>query len=73
MAKESIVKIGGREVKVTNQDKIYWPEEGITKGQVLNYYQSVYKYISPYLKDRPQSLLRSPNGIRDGGFFHKDA
>lgn len=73
MAKETLVKIGGRQLKVTNQDKIYWPEEGITKGQVLAYYQSIYKYISPYLKDRPQSLLRSPNGIRDGGFFHKDA
>jgi bifunctional non-homologous end joining protein LigD len=73
MAKETILKIGGREIRVTNQDKVYWPEEGITKGQVLQYYQSMYKYISRYLKDRPQSLRRSPNGIRDGGFFHKDA
>jgi bifunctional non-homologous end joining protein LigD len=73
MAKETILTIGGRELKVTNQDKIYWPEEKITKGQVLEYYQKIYKYISRYLRDRPQSLRRSPNGISDGGFFHKDA
>ena len=73
MAKEAIVKIGGRELKLTNQDKIYWPDENITKGQVLDYYQKVYKYIGRYLKDRPQSLRRNPNGVRDGGFFHKDA
>jgi bifunctional non-homologous end joining protein LigD len=73
MAKENIIKIGGRELTVTNQDKIYFPEEKITKGQVLEYYQKVYKYISRYLKDRPQSLRRNPNGISDGGFFHKDA
>jgi bifunctional non-homologous end joining protein LigD len=73
MAKENIIKIGGRKLTVTNQDKIYFPEEKITKGQVLEYYQKVYKYISRYLKDRPQSLRRNPNGISDGGFFHKDA
>jgi len=73
MAKETLAKIGGRELKLTNQDKIYWPDENISKGQVLEYYQKVYKYIGRYLKDRPQSLRRNPNGIRDGGFFHKDA
>jgi bifunctional non-homologous end joining protein LigD len=73
MAKENMIKIGGRELKVTNQDKIYFPGEKITKGQVLEYYQKVFKYISRYLKSRPQSLRRNPNGITDGGFFHKDA
>ena len=73
MSKEKLIKIGGRELTVTNQDKIYFPDEKITKGQVLEYYQKVYKYISRYLKDRPQSLRRNPNGINDGGFFHKDA
>ncbi|RYG27435.1 MAG: ATP-dependent DNA ligase, partial [Chitinophagaceae bacterium] len=73
MSKEAIIKIGGRELRVTNQDKIYFPEEKITKGQVMEYYQKVYKYISSYLKDRPQSLRRNPNGTKDDGFFHKDA
>jgi bifunctional non-homologous end joining protein LigD len=52
---------------------VYWPEEGYTKGDVIRYYQQVSKYILPYLKNRPQSLKRNPNGIHDFGFFHKDA
>ena len=68
-----ILRIGGTEVKVSNPDKIFWPEEKITKGHVVKYYQSVSKYLLPFLKDRPESLLRNPNGISDFGFFQKDA
>ena len=60
-------------VKLTNLDKIYWPDEKITKGMLIEYYQSISNYILPYLKDRPQSLKRNPNGISDDGFYHKDA
>ncbi len=59
--------------KFTNLDKIFWPAEGYTKGDVINYYNSMYKYIIKYLKGRPQSLFRTPNGIKDKGFFQKDA
>lgn len=73
-AKEAkVVKAGKTEVKLTNQDKIYFPKDKLTKGDVVNYYQSVQAYILPYLKDRPESLKRNPNGIEDKGFFHKDA
>jgi bifunctional non-homologous end joining protein LigD len=68
-----VVKVEKHELKFTHLDKIYWPDEGITKGEVIDYYNSVSKYILPYLKDRPQSLKRNPNGITDKGFFHKDA
>lgn len=67
------LSVGGHEVKLTNQQKVYWPKEGITKGDVLNFYNKISKYILPYLKDRPQSLKRNPNGIADKGFYHKDA
>ena len=67
------IKIGKATVKVTNRSKLYWPDEGITKGMVIDYYQSIADYILPFLKDRPQSLKRNPNGIKDNGFFHKDA
>lgn len=68
-----VVKLGEHEVKLTNQQKIYWPEEGYTKGDVIEYYNKVAPYILPYLKDRPQSLKRNPNGLTDKGFYHKDA
>lgn len=59
-------------VPTSHNSKIFWPEEGITKGEVIDYYQGVADYILPYLIDRPQSLKRNPNGIKDSGFFQKD-
>ena len=65
-------KIDGHELKFTNLSKIYWPKEKITKRDMLNYYFQVAPYILPYLKDRPQSLNRFPNGINGESFYHKD-
>ncbi len=70
---DKTLKVNGHLLKLTNQEKVYWPEEGYTKGDVLEYYNTISKFILPYLKDRPQSLKRNPNGILDNGFFHKDA
>ena len=68
------IKITGtKQVAFTHLDKIFWPDEGYTKGDVIDYYNSIYSHIIKYLKDRPESLLRTPNGIVDKGFFHKDA
>jgi len=71
--KDGETLIGKVKVKTTNRDKIYWPKEKITKGMMINYYQSIADYILPYLKDRPESLKRNPGGIADKGFYHKDA
>ena len=71
--KESIVSAGKYKVTVTNRDKPYWPDDGYTKGDLLDYYDKISEFILPYLKDRPLSLKRNPNGIADKGFFHKDA
>ena len=73
VAKERKIAIGKDVVVITNQHKIFWPDEGYTKGDLVNYYDSISKYILPHLKNRPLSLKRNPNGIRDAGFFHKDA
>lgn len=70
---EGKVKLGKQEVKLTNQSKIYFPKNNITKGDVIAYYQSVAEYILPYLKDRPQSLNRFPNGVDGMSFYQKDA
>ncbi|MDQ0783331.1 DNA ligase D [Chryseobacterium sp. W4I1] len=71
--KEKEVTLNRHTVKLTNQDKIYFPKDGITKGDVIEYYQSVAEYILPYLKNRPLSLNRFPNGIEEQGFYQKDA
>lgn len=67
-----VLKIDGKEVKFTNLSKIYWPLEKITKRELINYYDKVAPYILPYLKNRPQSLHRHPNGINEPGFYQKD-
>jgi bifunctional non-homologous end joining protein LigD len=67
-AKETAV----HEVKFTNVDKIYYPEDGYTKGDLLHYYEEVAPLLVPHLKDRPLSLKRYPNGIRGEYFFQKN-
>jgi bifunctional non-homologous end joining protein LigD len=66
------VSIGGRELELTNLTKVYWPDEGYTKRDLIEYYREVARVILPYLKDRPESLHRHPNGIRGKSFFQKD-
>jgi bifunctional non-homologous end joining protein LigD len=65
-------KIQGHTLKFTNLSKLYWPAEKITKRDMLNYYYQVAPYILPYLKDRPQSLNRHPNGINGESFYQKN-
>ena len=65
-------KINGHEIKFNNLHKVYWPKEKITKGDMLNYYYQVAPYILPYLKDRPQSMNRHPDGIEGESFYFKD-
>ena len=57
---------------LTNLEKIYWPKEGYSKGMLIDYYRDIADYILPYLKDRPESLHRFPNGIEKPGFFQKN-
>lgn len=71
--KEKIYKIGKAELKTTNRTKLFFPDEGITKGDVIDYYEQMGDLIVPYLKDRPESLFRTPNGINQKGFFQKDS
>ncbi|OKS88524.1 DNA ligase D [Mucilaginibacter polytrichastri] len=72
LADDETVKFNGQNIKLTNQNKLWWKTEGITKGQLLHYYMQVAPYMVPYLKDKPMSMRRQPNGIEDEGFFQKD-
>lgn len=66
------ISIQKKKIKLSNLDKIYWPDEKYTKGDLIDYYRKISKYILPYLKDRPESLFRTPEGIKGDGFFQKD-
>jgi bifunctional non-homologous end joining protein LigD len=70
--KEQVVIINKKELTFTNLDKIYWPADKITKRDMLNYYDRMAPYILPYMKDRPQSMNRFPNGISKPSFYQKD-
>lgn len=61
-----------KDLVLTHLEKVFWPEEGYTKGDLIEYYRQISPYILPYLKDRPESLNRFPNGITGTHFFHKD-
>ncbi len=59
-------------LEFTHLDKVFFPQAKITKGDLIEYYQAVAPTMLPYLKDRPHSLLRQPDGIKGEGFFQKD-
>ncbi|HVM94980.1 MAG TPA: DNA ligase D [Candidatus Acidoferrales bacterium] len=60
-------------LRLTNTDKIFWPIEGYTKGDLLEYYEDVWPWLEPYLRDRPVVLTRYPDGIEGKSFFQKNA
>ncbi|MEJ2880954.1 DNA ligase D [Pedobacter sp. GR22-6] len=65
-------KIDGHPIKFTNLNKLYWPEDGISKRDMFNYYDKVAPYMVPYLLDRPMSLNRFPGGIHSQSFYQKN-
>jgi bifunctional non-homologous end joining protein LigD len=62
-----------RRVTITNPAKVFWPDEGYTKSDLIEYYEAVSPWLLPYLKDRPLVLTRYPDGIAGKSFFQKDA
>lgn len=62
-----------RTVKLTHPDRIYWPEQGVTKEGLADYYTEIWQHIAPYIVGRPLALLRCPNGIGGEQFFQKHA
>ena len=64
--------VNGHEFNFNHLNKYYWPKEKITKRDLINYYYQVAPFILPYLKDRPQSMLRHPDGINGISFYYKN-
>jgi len=65
-------KSGKYAIEFTSLDRVYWPDEGYTKADLIRYYSDVWKYIAPYLKDRPLIMKRYPTGIRGISFHQHD-
>jgi bifunctional non-homologous end joining protein LigD len=72
-ADEKTYMFGKIRVKATHVNKVFFPDDNITKGMITDYYLQMGEILVPYLKNRPQSLKRNPNGIKEHGFFQKDA
>src|SRR2546428_814365 len=62
-----------KEVKFSNLDKVFWSDDGYTKGDLIDYYRAISPWLLPYLKDRPVVMTRYPDGITGKSFFQKDA
>jgi bifunctional non-homologous end joining protein LigD len=68
-----LVVDGRRELRLSNLDKLFWPEEGITKGDLVDYYRRVAPALVPHLRGRPFTMRRYPDGAYGKAFFQKDA
>ena len=67
----SELRIDGKPVRVSNLDKVLYPSVGFTKGEVIDYYIRISRYLLPHLKDRALSLKRYPNGVEKEFFYEK--
>jgi bifunctional non-homologous end joining protein LigD len=67
------VKAAPKTQSLSNQDKVLWPDSGLTKGDLIAYYREIAPWLLPYLRDRPLVLTRYPEGIAGQSFFQKDA
>ena len=70
--KESIVEVEGREIKLSNLDKVLYPKAGFTKGQVIDYYVRIAPVLLPHLSGRPLTLKRYPEGVEGMHFYEKN-
>jgi bifunctional non-homologous end joining protein LigD len=73
MSERVLVKVDGREIELSNLDKVLYPEAGFTKGEVIDYYTRVSPVLLPHIADRPLTRIRYPNGVTAKGFFEKNA
>jgi bifunctional non-homologous end joining protein LigD len=64
---------GRRELRVSNLDKVFWPDEGITKGDLIAYYRDIAEVLVPHLRGRPFTMKRYPDGWKGKNFFQKQA
>lgn len=69
----STIRVGRRKIELSNRDKIFFPDAGLTKGDLVQYYQRIAETMLPYLRGRPLTLHRFPDGIEEEGFYQQQA
>jgi bifunctional non-homologous end joining protein LigD len=67
------MRVAGRRIELSNQDKVLFPDDGITKGDLVDYYRRIARRMQPHVEGRPVSMERYPNGIEGHRIFQKDA
>ena len=72
MPVERVVKLNGHEVEVSSLDKVIFPDDGVTKGDLIEFYQRIARFMLPHVKDHPVTMQRFTNGIGEAGFYHKE-
>src|SRR5215212_3912062 len=72
MALTGVLRVGRRDIEITRPEKVLFPEDGITKGELIEYYARIAPQMIPHLRDRPLTLERYPNGINTKRFFQKE-
>ncbi|MGI8889439.1 MAG: non-homologous end-joining DNA ligase [Chthoniobacterales bacterium] len=72
MSKKAQLVIKGHTLTVSNLDKVLWPKDGFTKGQMIHYYIEIAPFLLPHLKDRPLTMKRYPNGVEAEFFYEKN-
>ena len=72
MSKKTVLEVEGKELAVSNLDKVLWPKAGFTKGDMINYYIQIAPVLLPHLKDRPLTMKRYPNGVESAFFYEKN-
>jgi bifunctional non-homologous end joining protein LigD len=71
-ARESVVDIQGKQLRLSNLDKVLYPQAGFTKAQVIDYYVRISPVLLPHLRDRPLTMKRYPEGVEAGFFYEKN-
>ena len=71
LSKDGPVRVGGRTVQVSSVDKPFFPDAGLTKGDLIAYYRDVAETMLPHLRGRPLNLQRFPNGVDSKGFWQQ--
>ena len=72
MSKKAVLKVEGKDLPVSNLDKVLYPKAGFTKGELINYYIRIAPVLLPHLKDRPLTMKRYPNGVESEFFYEKN-